>query len=115
MYLNIDLKNVKKEEVREVLKNIGVAFEEFNTPLEMFLKEEADFRLQNLLDGCAEGNEFLSKEEIELLNSKEEREAVVEEIANEYFNKEIFDYDYMDDIRDNAVREYINNVYQNVK
>lgn len=112
MYLNIDLKNVKKEEVREVLKNIGVAFEEFNNPLEMFLKEEAEFRLESLLDDCFSYGSFLLEEDIELLNKEEERKVVVRDIASEYFDNEIFDYDMLDNIRDRVVEEFLNKTYK---
>ena len=112
MYLNIDLKNVKKEEVREVLKNIGVAFEEFNSSLEMFLKEEAEFRLESLLDDCKDDDSFLIEEDIKLLNKEEERKSVVRDIASEYFDSEIFDYDMLDNIRDRVVEEFLNKTYK---
>ena len=112
MYLNIDLKNVKKEEVREVLKNIGVAFEEFNSSLEMFLEEEAEFRLENLLDDCKDDDSFLIEEDIKLLNKEEERKIVVRDIASEYFDSEIFDYDMLDNIRDRVVEEFLNKTYK---
>lgn len=112
MYLNIDLKGVKKEQVREVLKNIGVTFEEFNTSLEMFLKEEAEFRLENLLaNNYFNDSDFLTEEDVELLSEKYE-EAMVKDIASEYFNSEIFDYDMLDDIRDKVVKEYLDKTYE---
>lgn len=112
MYLNIDLKNVKKEQVREVLENIGVTFEEFNTSLEMFLKEEAEFRLENLLgDSYFNGSDFLTEEDVELLSEKYE-DAMVKDIASEYFDSEIFDYDMLDDIRDKVVKEYLDKTYE---
>ena len=112
MYLNIDLKNVEKEEVREVLKSIGVAFKEFNSPLEMFLEEEAEFRLDNLLRDCKDDDSFLLEEDIELLNKEEERKVVVRDIASEYFDNKIFDYDMLDNIRDNIVEEFLNKTYK---
>ena len=112
MYLNIDLKNVKKEEVREVLKNIGVAFKEFDNSLEMFLEEEAEFRLENLLDDCKDDDSFLIEEDIKLLNKEEERKSVVRDIASEYFDSEIFDYDMLDNIRDRVVEEFLNKTYK---
>lgn len=112
MYLNIDLKNVEKEEVREVLKSIGVAFKEFNSPLEMFLEEEAEFRLDNLLRDCKDDDSFLLEEDIELLNKEEERKVVVRDIASEYFDNEIFDYDMLDNIRDRVVEEFLNKTYK---
>lgn len=112
MYLNIDLKSVEKEEVREVLKNIGVVFEEFDSSLEMFLEEEAEFRLENLLDDCKDDDSFLLEEDIELLNKEEERKIVVRDIASEYFDSEIFDYDMLDNIRDRVVEEFLNKTYK---
>lgn len=112
MYLNIDLKNVKKEEVRKVLENVGVAFKEFNSPLEMFLEEEAEFRLKNLLDCNPSDDSFLVEEDIELLNKDEERKILVKDIAESYFNSEIFDYDKLDNIRDEVVEMFLEKTYK---
>ena len=112
MYLNIDLKNVEKEEVRKILKSIGVVFKEFNNPLEMFLEEEAELRLESLLDCCEDDDSFLIEEDVELLNKEEERKTIVKNIASEYFNDEILDYDMLDNIRDRVVEEFLNKTYK---
>lgn len=78
----------------------------------MFLKEEAEFRLESLLDYCKDDDSFLIEEDIELLNKEEEREAVVKNIASEYFNNEILDYDTLDDIRDRVVEEFLSKTYK---
>lgn len=78
----------------------------------MFLKEEAEFRLESLLDDCFSYGSFLLEEDIELLNKEEERKVVVRDIASEYFDNKIFDYDMLDNIRDNIVEEFLNKTYK---
>ena len=82
------------EKAKELLKREGIEFE-VGTGFEHFCFDEADFRLGNLED----------EKKVEF--PEELRSEMEDRIANRFYESHIFDYDYMDDIVAEEVKEVL--------
>lgn len=69
--------------------------------LSVFNAQEAEFRIENI---------SLSEEEKEIYDNltKEEQEEIISEIAIQYDQSDILDYDFLDNIARDCFYEYIN-------
>lgn len=88
--------------IQGILENAGINLDDVqikNTCLELFCDEEAGFRLGNY----EENNEFKVEDD-------EVRNSIIASISIDFFDKEIFDYDYMDDIVDEVVKSELEEI-----
>lgn len=105
MYLKINLNGTNNEKVKEILKQVGVAYEEVESTLVDFCSQEAEHRLDCYLESS---ETFLTQENIKELSdlNSEVRTSVISALAKKYKSEDIFDYDYMDDLRDSVLKNY---------
>ena len=110
MYISITNFNWKnKEDIENALKSIVVEFKQYNSSLEEFFDEEADYRLEMYLDSIDE-DEYPT-ETLELIKSQEAMKDIYNLIAERYLGDEyIFDYDRMDNTVYHCINEYISNI-----
>lgn len=82
----------------KLLKDNGFEFETDHA-FNIFCKEEADFRLTEM--GNVEAEDLNRLEEMNIYDD------VVDCIKQDFIEKEIFDYDYMDQIVRDCVSDYL--------
>ena len=82
------------DRVKDLLKREGIEFE-IGSAFEMFCYREADFRLGN----------FEDYERVEF--PEELRDEMESRITDRWFNEDILNYDYMDDIVDEEVHHVL--------
>jgi hypothetical protein len=106
MIFKVNANEQEMVQIREFLSSKGIEFNEASDSLQMFCKDEAEFRLRGIesdMESVFEGDEI--EVATNTLKDHSTKEEIIEEIANALFEEEyIFDYDMLSDTTAKAIR-----------
>lgn len=93
-YLKINMED--KEKALELFKQQGIDFDIFESPIDVFAEEEAEYRLS------------IIEENYCTIGDKEKREEILAEIYNKLLDSEEYiDSDYIENVSYNALRKVL--------
>lgn len=99
MYIKINqpINEIQREEILKALECLDANFEVYDTPLEMFCKEEAEYRIE-------------AHEEYALVNFDDEtRKNMIDDLASSLYDSDyVVDCEVIMDITDDVICEYEN-------